>query len=261
MTKPNLTLKEQTALAFQELGLPQNAMPKHIAIIMDGNGRWAKRQGKARTMGHAKGAETVREIVTACAQLEIEVLTLYSFSIENWNRPEEEINFLMDLYVEYLAAERETMIKNNVKFVQIGRRSGLSPRLLEELDKTTEITKNHTGLTLALALNYGSRTEITDAVQAIAEKVKAGKLAPKDISPETIAEHLYTNILSTPDPDLLIRTAGEMRVSNYLLWQISYAEIVVNDDCWPQYTREHLFGDIRTFANRTRKFGLVIDQP
>ena len=261
MTTSKLTLKEQTEIAFKEISLPKEAMPKHIAIIMDGNGRWAKRQGKARTMGHAKGAETVRSIVTACAQLEIDVLTLYSFSIENWNRPEEEINFLMDLYVEYLASERETMIENNVKFVQIGRRSGLSQRLLEELDKTTEITKSHTGLTLALALNYGSRTEITDAVQAIAEKAKSGKLDPKDISADTIAEHLYTNILSTPDPDLLIRTAGEMRVSNYLLWQISYAEIVVNEDCWPDYTREHLFSDIKIFANRTRKFGLVVDQP
>lgn len=260
MTEQKLTLKEQTEIAFKEIGLPKEALPKHIAIIMDGNGRWAKRQGKARTMGHAKGAETVRKIVTACAQLEISVLTLYSFSIENWNRPEEEINFLMDLYVEYLASERQTMIDNNVKFVQIGHRKGLSPRLLEELDKTIEITKNHTGLTLALALNYGSRTEITDAVQAIAEKVKSGEINPQDISQETIAEHLYTNVLPTPDPDLLIRTAGELRVSNYLLWQISYAEIVVNNDCWPDYTREHLFDDLKIYAKRTRKFGFVVDE-
>ncbi len=260
MTKTKLTSQQQTAEAFKALGLPKEALPRHIAMIMDGNGRWAQRQGKARTFGHAKGAEAVRKIVTTCAQLEIDVLTLYSFSIENWSRPEEEVHFLMDLYVQYLQEERQTMIQNNVKFVQIGTRQGLSPRLLEELDKTAQITEKHTGLTLALALNYGSRTEITDAVRAIAQKVKNAELDPQDISPQTIDDHLYTRILPVPDPDLLIRTAGEMRISNYLLWQISYAEIVVNQDCWPDYSPQHLFQDLRTYAQRTRKFGAVIDQ-
>ncbi len=239
------------------LGLPQEVLPRHIAIIMDGNGRWARGQGKPRIFGHQQGAKAVRAIVTQCARLELDVLTLYSFSIENWKRPGDEIGFLMDLYVQYLIAEREEMMENNVRFVQVGRRQGLPQRVLDELDQTIDTTKANTGLTLALALNYGSRTEITDAVRAIAQKVKAGRLDPDAITQDTVSNHLYTAGL--PDPDLMIRTAGEMRVSNYLLWQISYAELYVSDVCWPDFTSEHLYQAIRAYASRQRKYGAVVD--
>ncbi|NJL31958.1 MAG: di-trans,poly-cis-decaprenylcistransferase, partial [Phycisphaerales bacterium] len=168
------------------------ALPRHIAIIMDGNGRWAQRHGKPRSMGHKAGAEAVRPIVTECARIGIEVLTLYSFSTENWSRSREEVDFLMDLYVEYLHSERQTMLDNNIRFTQIGRRDGLSPRLLEVLDQTVELTKNHTGLRLVLAINYGSRTEIIDAVRRIADEVKLGLLEPAAISQQTLHDRLYT---------------------------------------------------------------------
>ncbi|MBI1337517.1 MAG: isoprenyl transferase [Phycisphaera sp.] len=248
---------KDTAASFAMLGLPREVLPRHIAIIMDGNGRWAEARGKKRQMGHLEGAKAVRAIVTECARLELDVLTLYSFSIENWRRPTDEIEFLMDLYVEYLQEERRTMMDNNVRFAQVGRRLGLPQRVLDELDNTLEATRHNTGLTLALALNYGSRTEITDAVRAIAHKVKTGQLDPDSIDESTISDHLYTAPLPVRDPDLLIRTAGEMRVSNYLLWQISYAELHVADVCWPDFTPEHLRAAIRDFAKRHRKFGGV----
>jgi undecaprenyl diphosphate synthase len=230
-------------------------LPRHVAIIMDGNGRWAQAQGKDRTYGHRKGGDRIRPLVTECAKLGLEALTLYSFSTENWSREQEEIDFLMGLYVEYLVAERNELRENNVKFIQLGRREGLPDKVLDELDKTVELTKNNTGLTLALALNYGSRTEITDAVRHIAEKVKAGELNPDAIDEQTVSDHLYTADL--PDPDLLIRTAGEMRLSNYLLWQISYAELYVTDTCWPEFDIPQLHKAFDAFANRKRKFGAV----
>jgi undecaprenyl diphosphate synthase len=230
-------------------------LPRHVAIIMDGNGRWAQAQGRDRTYGHRKGGDRIRPLVTECAKLGLEALTLYSFSTENWSREQEEIDFLMGLYVEYLVAERNELRENNVKFIQLGRREGLPDKVLDELDKTVELTKNNTGLTLALALNYGSRTEITDAVRHIAEKVKAGELNPDAIDEQTVSDHLYTADL--PDPDLLIRTAGEMRLSNYLLWQISYAELYVTDTCWPEFDIPQLHKAFDAFANRKRKFGAV----
>ena len=199
----------------------------------------------------------MRAIVTECAQLEIDALTLYSFSIENWKRPIEEVQFLMELYVEYLIAERAEMMENNVRFVQIGRRNPLPEVVLDELDETTRITAGNTGLTLALALNYGSRTEIVDAAASIAHDVKSGRLDPDDIDEAVFAQHLYTAEL--PDPDLLIRTAGQMRVSNYLLWQISYAELYVSEVCWPDFDVDQLHTAIRTFARRHRNFGAVAD--
>lgn len=247
---------DQTAQSLTRLGLPREALPRHIAIIMDGNGRWAQNRGQPRMFGHREGAKAVRAIVTECARLELDVLTLYSFSMENWKRPEDEIEFLMNLYVDYLIAEREQLMDNNVRFVQIGRRHGLPARVLKELDETIRLTAQNTGLTLALALNYGSRTEITDAARAIAEKVKAGQLDPRDITEVVFAQHLYTAGL--PDPDLLIRTASEMRVSNYLLWQISYAEIHVTDVCWPDFNVDQLRQAIRAFAGRQRRFGAVL---
>ncbi|MEX0886221.1 MAG: isoprenyl transferase [Phycisphaeraceae bacterium] len=245
-----------TAAPAPQLGLPPAELPRHVAIIMDGNGRWAVRRGLDRTEGHRHGAEAVREIVTEAAKLGIDVLTLYSFSTENWTRSADEVGFLMNLYAEYLVRERDTLMRNNVRFVQIGRRAGLPRKVLAELDDVTATTAKNTGLTLVLALNYGSRTEITDAVRAIAAKVKAGELEPEAISEQVIAEHLYTADL--PDPDLLVRTAGEMRLSNYLLWQISYAELYVADVCWPEFDVAQFHEALRSYARRQRKFGSVV---
>lgn len=227
---------------------------------MDGNGRWAVRRGLDRVQGHRQGAVTVRNIVTECARLRKEVggpdyLTLYSFSLENWKRPIEEVSALMEMYVEYLRSERSTMMENNIQFRQIGRLDNLPPIVLEEVEQTLELTKNNDGLTLVLALNYGSRAEITDAVQAIARKVQAGEIAPDEIDEQTISDHLYT--AGWPDPDLLIRTAGEMRVSNYLLWQISYAELVVSPVLWPDFSVKDLHDAITAFGQRNRRFGAL----
>jgi undecaprenyl diphosphate synthase len=247
----------RTAAALASLGLPAEALPKHIAVIMDGNGRWAQRQGQPRIFGHERGARTVRAIVTQCATLGIEVLTLYSFSMENWKRPADEVAFLMELYVRYLIIERDELMANNVRFVQIGQRQGLPEKVLDELDRTIEMTASNTGLTLVLAINYSSRQEITDAVRAIAQKVRDGQLDAKLVTQQTVSEHLYTAGL--PDPDLLVRTAGEMRVSNYLLWQISYAELYVADVCWPDFDAEQLNLALHAFAKRTRRFGGVVE--
>ena len=228
-------------------------MPRHVAVIMDGNGRWARRRGKPRTEGHRAGAMAAREIVEHSARLGLKQLTLYSFSIENWSRPVDEVNTLMRLYIEYLISERPVMLKNNIRFRQIGRRDGLPPDVLEELDHTITALDHNTGMTLCLAVNYGSRAEIADAVRAIACKVKAGTLDINAINEQTIADHLYT--AGMPDPDLLIRTAGEMRVSNYLLWQISYAELFVTDVCWPDFTAAEFDRALADYARRERRFG------
>jgi undecaprenyl diphosphate synthase len=253
----SLSRAEKTARSLAKLGLDQSVLPRHIAIIMDGNGRWAQQRGKERIFGHQEGAKIVRQMVTECAHLELDVLTLYSFSLENWKRPANEIEFLMDLYIEYLIAERPTMMENNVRFTQVGRREGLSDHVLAELDRTVEMTAQNTGLILALALNYGSRAEITDAAKALARKAKAGDLDPESITEQIFSQHLYTAGL--PDPDLLIRTAGEMRISNYLLWQISYAELYIAEACWPDFDVDQLHDAIRAFAKRQRKFGDVVD--
>jgi undecaprenyl diphosphate synthase len=240
--------------------IPDERIPRHIAVIMDGNGRWAVRRGLERIRGHQEGAKTVRRIVTECARLRKErggpdFLTLYSFSLENWKRPATEVTFLMQMYIEYLRMERATMMENNIKFAQIGRLDNLPDPVLDEVNITLEETKNNNGLTLVLALNYGSRAEIVDGVRAIADKVKSGEIDPRDIDEETISDHLYT--AGTPDPDLLIRTAGEMRVSNYLLWQISYAELYVSDVLWPDFAESDLHDAIRSFASRNRRFGAL----
>lgn len=233
--------------------VPRDRLPRHVAIIMDGNGRWALRNGKARIFGHQAGARAVRAIVTEAARLGLEALTLYSFSMENWKRPADEVDALMGLYVDYLIAEREELQRNNIRFVQCGRREGLPPAVLAELDRTIAATATCNGLTLALALNYGSRAEITDAVRAIAEKVRDGRLDPDSITEETVRSHLYRPEL--PDPDLLIRTAGEMRVSNYLLWQISYAEFHVTPVLWPDFAVADFHDALRRFADRNRRYG------
>jgi len=239
------------------LEVPPERRPRHIAIIMDGNGRWALDRKLPRIAGHKAGARAVRDIVTECGRLGVKALTLYSFSLENWKRPEDEISGLMSLYLEYLGKERQELLDNNVRFVQLGRREGLPVNVLAAMDDTIAATRHCTGLTLALALNYGSRAEITDAVQAIARKVQRGQLKPEQIDEQIISDHLYTAGL--PDPDLLIRTAGEMRVSNYLLWQISYAEIHVTHKYWPDFGVEDLHVALRDYASRNRRFG-ALDQ-
>src|SRR3954463_3679791 len=225
------------------LDIPKERIPRHVAIIMDGNGRWAVRRDLERVKGHQQGAKTVRTVATECANLRKhfggpDFLTLYSFSLENWKRPVNEVSFLMQMYIDYLRQERSTMMENNIRFNQIGRLENLPDPVLEEVNVALEATRNNDGLTLTLALNYSSRAEITDAVRAIAEKVKAGQLQPRDVTEQTISGHLYT--AGMPDPDLLVRTAGEMRVSNYLLWQISYAELFVSDVLWPDFGAQEL---------------------
>ncbi|MEP0841655.1 MAG: isoprenyl transferase [Phycisphaerae bacterium] len=237
----------------RELGLDRSRLPRHVAIIMDGNGRWARQRGLSRIKGHVEGAAGVRDIITHCARLQLEALTLYSFSAENWKRPKPEVDALMDLYVEYLVKEREEIMENNVRLVQIGRRVGLPEPVLRELDRTRELSAGNTGLTLCLAINYSSRNEIVDAVRRIARRVLAGELAPDQIDEQTVSDSLDT--AGIPDPDLLIRTAGEMRLSNYLLWQISYAEFYVTDVLWPDFRKEHLNQALRAYAARERRFG------
>ena len=237
------------------LDLTPDQLPRHIAIIMDGNGRWAKQRGWPRIRGHEQGAKNVRRVVTHCARLGIEALTLYSFSTENWKRPKDEVDFLMDLYVRYLIAERSTIMDNNVCFLHVGRREGLPEKVLAEMDQTVAMSRENTGLRLCLAMNYGSRDELIDAIRGIAKDVQAGRLKPQDIDEQLVSRSLYTAEL--PDPDLLIRTANERRVSNFLLWQISYAELYVCDRPWPEFLEEELNAAIRDFASRERRFGAV----
>lgn len=237
------------------LDIPADRLPRHVAVIMDGNGRWARERNQPRIAGHRAGANAVRDVVTECDRLGIKYLTLYSFSMENWKRPAEEVQALMALYLEYLVKERQELIDSNIRFLQFGRREGLPDSVLHEVDRTIEISSHCTGLTLCLALNYGARSEITDAVRAIARDVQAGNLSLGDITEDTISQRLYT--AGIPDPDLLIRTAGELRVSNYLLWQISYAEIHVTNIYWPDFRVRDLHSALRDYATRRRRFGDV----
>lgn len=232
-------------------------IPRHIAIIMDGNGRWAQARGLPRMFGHRSGAAVVRTIVEECGLLGVECLTLYSFSLDNWKRPSDEVQALMELYTTYIEGETEQIMAANIRFRQIGRREGLPTRVLDAVDRLTALTAGNTGPTLCLAVNYGARAEIVDAARALAERVKRGELQPHQIDESAISHHLYTHGLS--DPDLLIRTAGEMRVSNYLLWQISYAELHVTDVLWPDFGVDDLHRAIRDFASRSRRFGGLQD--
>jgi undecaprenyl diphosphate synthase len=243
---------EKTA---NRLGLTIEQIPRHIAIIMDGNGRWAQKKGLPRGEGHREGGKTVEKIAQCCVDFGIESLTIYSFSIENWERPKSEINTLMHLYAQYLVGIRPTVMKNNVKLIHLGRLSHLPATVRKELTKTIEITAGNTGMTLALALNYGGRTEIADATQKIAEKYKNGELSLEDIDEECISRYLYTAGLA--DPDLLIRTANEMRISNFLLWQISYSEFHVTKTLWPDFRKTDLEKAILDYAQRDRRFGTI----
>jgi len=235
------------------LDLSPERRPQHIAIIMDGNGRWAERQGLPRIEGHQRGAQIVRKITEECSRLGIQQLTLYCLSSENWKRPQAEIDFLMHLLERYMIEERPTIMDNNIRVKMIGQRDEIPNQALAELDKTVAMSCQNSGMWLNLAINYGSRAELADAMRAIGEQVLSQEIRPADISEATIAEHLYT--AGMPDPDLLIRTAGEMRISNFLLWQISYAEIWVTERCWPEFEEETLHQAILDYAVRERRFG------
>jgi len=230
-------------------------VPRSVAVIMDGNGRWAKQRRLERIRGHERGIDAVRETVTECARLGVQALTLYAFSEENWARPRIEIEALMRLLVKFLVNERPTLMDNDVRLVHAGRRERLGPKVLDTLDETIALTADNGGMALCLALSYGGRTEIVDAARALAVRVRDGDLAPEDIDEAVLAAQLYQPTL--PDPDLLIRTAGERRISNFLLWQISYAELHVTDVCWPDFRKEHLLAAFRDFGRRERRFGKV----
>jgi len=230
-------------------------VPRSVAVIMDGNGRWAKRAGFERIRGHEKGIDAVRTTVTECARLGVEALVLYAFSEENWQRPQREISLLFQLLKRFLVAERDTLMQNRVRLLHAGRRARLQPDVLALLDETIALTAGNRGMALSLAISYGGRQELVDAMQRIAAEVEAGRLSPAAVTETTIRAHLYQPGL--PDPDLLIRTAGEQRISNFLLWQVSYAEIHVSDVCWPDFGAEQLHAAFRDYGRRVRKFGKV----
>jgi undecaprenyl diphosphate synthase len=230
-------------------------LPVHVAVIMDGNGRWARQRSLPRVEGHREGAESVRAVVRAAGEIGIRYLTLYAFSVENWNRPKEEVDTLMKYLARYLKAEVSELNKYNVRLEVIGQVYRLPEFVQEQLKKTMAALAKNNGLTLVLALSYGGRTEIIEATRAIAEKVRQGQLDVAEINDQVFSQHLYTKLL--PDPDLLIRTSGEMRVSNFLLWQISYAELVVTPTLWPDFRRSQLFEALEEYARRNRRFGAV----
>ena len=234
-------------------GIDRHRWPAHIAVIMDGNGRWAQRQGLPRIEGHRRGVESVRRVTEECARLDIDQLTLYCLSSENWKRPQAELDFLMHLLEQYMIEERSTIMQNNIRVCTIGRREGIPETVQREIDKTITLSFNNSGTRLCLAINYGGRSELLDAVRNIASAVRENRLQLDEISEQTIDEQLYTAGMS--DPDLLIRTAGEMRISNFLLWQISYSEIWVTDRCWPEFREDDLHEAIRDYASRERRFG------
>ncbi len=236
-------------------GVDLTKIPVHIAMIMDGNGRWAQERGLPRIKGHHSGAKNVQVMLEACAAIGVEVLTLYSFSTENWSRPDDEIQGLMEMCVAYCEHERAALKSNNVKVRVLGRREGMPEQALAALDSLVEATKECTGITMCLAVNYGGRDEIVDAARSLAAKAVSGEIDPNQIDASMFADSLTTKGL--PDPDLLIRTGGDFRVSNYLLWQISYAEIMVTDVQWPDYSQKEFFGMIRQFAGRSRRFGNI----
>ena len=231
------------------------SLPQHVAVIMDGNGRWAKQRGLPRIEGHRQGAESARAIIRNAGELGIKYLTLYAFSAENWNRPKEEVDALMKYLIHYLKTETSELNKNNVRLEVIGQIWRLPENVQEQLRKSIATLAKNNGLTLIMALSYGSRIEIVDAVRRLAEKIKSGQLEPADITEKLISDHLWTR--NTPDPDLLIRTSGEMRVSNFLLWQISYAELVITPTLWPDFRKPQLFAALEEYARRHRRFGGV----
>jgi undecaprenyl diphosphate synthase len=229
------------------------SLPRHVAIIMDGNGRWARQRHLPRVEGHRTGAESARVIIRTAGELGIKYLTLYAFSAENWNRPKDEVDALMKYLVHYLKSETPELNKNNVRLEVIGQIYRLPENVQEHLKKSIATLSRNNGLTLIMALSYGGRTEIVDAVRSIAEKVKGHELDPADITEQVFSQHLYTR--NWPDPDLLIRTSGEMRVSNFLLWQISYAELVITPTLWPDFRKPQFYEALEEYNRRHRRFG------
>jgi undecaprenyl diphosphate synthase len=248
-----MTDKDLQKLEKKILG--KGNLPSHVAIIMDGNGRWARRRGLPRIAGHRAAIKAVREAVTGCGNLNIDYLTLYTFSVENWKRPRREVNALMRFLRETVKRETEELDRNNVRLQVIGRTKDLPEAVLKELARAAVALEKNTGLTLVLALSYAGRVEILDAVRRIASEVRRGSLTEGEISPELFSSYLYTD--GMPDPDLLIRTSGEMRVSNFLLWQIAYSELWITETLWPDFRREHLYRAIMDYQERERRFGRI----
>ena len=238
--------------------IAKNNVPNHIAIIMDGNGRWAKLKGKPRVFGHKNGVTSVRQVIEGCAEIGINYLTLYAFSTENWNRPKLEVKTLMALLVSSLKKELKTLQKNNIKLNTIGNLESLPEKAQKELAEVIEKTKNNSTLTLTLALSYGSREEIVNVIKNISKKVVNNELRVEEINEKIINNHLYT--FSLPDVDFMIRTSGEKRISNFLLWQMAYAELYFTDTFWPDFRKENLFKAVLEYQNRERRFGKTSEQ-
>ena len=238
--------------------LDRSNLPRHIAIIMDGNGRWAKKKGAMRIFGHRNAIQAVRESIEGAAELGIEYLTLFSFSTENWSRPQEEVKALMELLVQTILAEVSQLMKNNIRLNAIGDLASLPGQAHEKLVETMQKTSTNTGLTVTLALSYSGQWELTEAAKRIAQKVSEGKLKPEEISQETLANHLDT--AGIPDPELMIRTSGEFRISNFLLWQLAYTEMVFTPVLWPDFRKDDLFAAIDDFQKRERRFGKTGEQ-
>ena len=240
-------------------GLPEDLdktkLPTHVAIIMDGNGRWAKKHLLSRIKGHEKGSEAVRTIVRACREFGISYLTLYAFSTENWQRPKAEVDALMALLIKFLKSEQQELLENDIRLHAVGQIERLPAEVQQALRETIKLTRKNSGLQLNLALSYGSRTEIVHMVKQIAQKSKNGQIDPQSINAEIVAQHLYTK--GIPDPDLLIRTSGEMRISNFLLWQIAYSEIHITPTYWPDFSRDEFYQILKDFQKRERRFGQV----
>ena len=241
---------------LSEINIDQ--LPNHIAIIMDGNGRWAKSKGLLRNIGHQNGAKTVKEVVETCAKINVKYLTLYAFSTENWKRPKLEVELLMKLLISSLKKEVKTLQKNNIKLSTIGNLNSLPTKVAKELKDVIEKTKDNNRLTLTLALSYGSQEELIKTIKEISLKVKNNLISPENIDKSVINNHLYDHYL--PDVDLLIRTSGEQRISNFLLWEIAYAELFFSDILWPDFNKENLFEAILNYQNRERRFGKTSDQ-
>jgi undecaprenyl diphosphate synthase len=247
------TITREGLARISTLGMRPEQLPRHVAIIMDGNGRWAQSRGLPRIVGHRRGIKSVRAVVEEGCKLGLEQLTLYCLSVENWKRPPRELTFLLKLLKHFLVVERAELQEQNVRLTMIGRREGLPPEVLDELDRTMAETAGNDGMTLCLAINYGGRTELADAARRLAVDVRDGRISPEMVDESTLASYLYT--AGTIDPDLLIRTSGELRVSNFLLWQISYAEIYVTEALWPDFRGDDLLAACAAYAGRERKFG------
>lgn len=247
--------KKSTQEVLDQVVDRNGVIPKHIAVIMDGNGRWAKQRSLPRVAGHRAGMKTVKEIVKAADDLGVQVMTMYAFSTENWKRPRDEVDFLMRLPQEFLSTELDELIERNVRLILIGSKEGLPAHTLTAMEQAEEKTKHNTGLKLNFALNYGGRTEIVNAVSELTKLVLDGKLSVEEITEEAISSHLYTH--ESPDPDLLIRTSGEIRLSNFMLWQLAYTELWFTDVLWPDFSKEHFYQAIAEFQGRARRYGAV----